>query len=221
MTQRISIEYVSPFRLRPAGFNPDGRILKEALKPLIASIRLLGFVTPIVVANNYEIIDGHRRHAAAKECKLEEIPVIRLPISLQVGWATLNTATMKIDNRSWVQVLAPKDGEIGFDPENAPVEVRRAYKKVVSLIPDGVLQLSRLDMSFGVLDSLSMIKRYCSVSNKDTETQGKILQWLITHRMQYPVRKAIESGISAAELTKAINRDVPLRTTYVAAVHDD
>ncbi len=223
MIDRLVVEYVDLGLLRPAGFNPENRVLVKSLSALMDSIRKLGFVVPIITANNYEVIDGHRRLEAAKRLKLAQVPIIRLPIALQVGWAILNGATMKIDARTWVQVLAKKDsatGQYDYDYRNAPAEVQRAYRKIIALIPEGIDMLSENDMSFGVLDSLALVKRTCKIANSDIETQAVALRWLIVHRMQYQVRKAVESGISSTELMRAIRANVPLRTAYVAAIRD-
>lgn len=223
MIDRIVVEYVGPELLRPAGFNPENRVLLKTLQPLLSSIRKFGFCIPILTGQNYEVIDGHRRLAAALYLKLPQVPIIRVPISLQVGWSDFNSATMKIDAKTWVQVLAKKDfstGQYDYDYRNASAEVQRAYRRIIALLPDGIDLLAANDMSFGVLDSLSLVKRTCKIHNSDTETQAVALRWLIVHRMQYQVRKAVESGISATELLRAIRADVPLRTAYVAAIRE-
>lgn len=215
---RIQVEWVNPKQLKPAGFNPPKRVEAKALSKLTASIKKFGFVIPIITANNYEIIDGHRRHAAAMRMNLSEVPIIRLPLSLQEGWSLLNDAALKIDDKSWVYVLTPTTG---YDVANAPIEIRRKYQKIVELIPNGITMLAERNMSFGVLDILSMVRRFLSVSIKDKETSAMILQWLIEHEMQTAARRAIELElIKPSELMRAIRTNVPLRKHESYSVGD-
>lgn len=61
-----------------AGPNPRrGPITLKSIENLTASIKQIGVVTPITVITNgagYEIVAGHRRHAAAKAAGLKEVP---------------------------------------------------------------------------------------------------------------------------------------------------
>lgn len=219
---KIQIEWVNPKQLKPAGFNPPMRVnLKdEKMRALIDAIKRIGFVDPVTTANNYEIIDGHRRTAAAIHLKLSEIPIIRLPLSLQAGWAALNEPTMPIGDKSWVYVLSPTGG---FDVANAPKSIQLKYRKIESLIPNGVAMLAERGMTFNVWHVLGTVCKFLGVEPKDKDNRAKILTWLIVNEMQYPARKAIETeAITPTELWRAIRANKPLRRveSYSAAIED-
>ena len=206
---RIQVEWVNPKQLKPAGFNPPKRVEAKSLTKLINSIRKFGFLVPVITANNYEIIDGHRRTAAALKLNLSEIPIIRLPLSLQEGWSYLNDPTMKIDDKSWVYVLTPTTG---FDVQNAPSEIKRKYKQITDLIPDGITMLAERNMSFGVWAILGMVRRFVGIDAKDKQGSAMILRWLIEHEMQTTARRAIELDlIKPSDLLRAIRTNAPLR----------
>ena len=64
------------------GNNPRNTDDKAAMKELVASIKEHGIITPLLVrpigsngATRYELVAGHRRLRAAREAKLDEVPV--------------------------------------------------------------------------------------------------------------------------------------------------
>lgn len=61
--------------LKPDAKNPRNRD-KRSIREITKSIREFGFVQPIVVDEEYRIIIGHGRHAAAKHLKFDVVPVI-------------------------------------------------------------------------------------------------------------------------------------------------
>jgi len=74
---RLIIEYVTPKSIRPRERNP--RMHSDAqIGKLMEAIKELGFVAPILIGNDGEVICGHGRLEAAKRLRLVEIPVIRL-----------------------------------------------------------------------------------------------------------------------------------------------
>lgn len=74
----------------------------EQIRQLMNSIREFGFVNPVLIDENDELIAGHGRTQAAKELQLKEIPAIRL-IGLTVSQKrALRISDNKIaENASW------------------------------------------------------------------------------------------------------------------------
>jgi len=73
----LRIEYRSPALLRPAAHNAR-KHSKKQLKQLVRSIQRFGFVNPILISDDLEIIAGHGRVEAAKMLGLKEVPTVRL-----------------------------------------------------------------------------------------------------------------------------------------------
>lgn len=71
--------YVELSRLVPNRFQPRVNFDEEQLKELVASIKEKGVLAPILArrsGDKYEIIAGERRFKAARELKLDRVPVV-------------------------------------------------------------------------------------------------------------------------------------------------
>ena len=74
---KLNIEIVGIDEIKESNYN--SRIHSEAQVEKIAnSIEEFGFVNPIIIDEENEIIAGHGRYTAAKYLKLKEIPTIKL-----------------------------------------------------------------------------------------------------------------------------------------------
>ncbi len=73
----LQITYVSPARLRPAATNARAHSKKQ-LKQIARSIERFGFVNPVLVSDDFEIIAGHGRVEAAKLLGLRQVPTVCL-----------------------------------------------------------------------------------------------------------------------------------------------
>mgnify|MGYP001594862614 FL=1 len=65
--------------LRPSPLNPRRRLDPQAMKELTDSVRAHGILQPLLVrpvdgGKKFEVVFGHRRLAAAKTAKLEDVP---------------------------------------------------------------------------------------------------------------------------------------------------
>ena len=73
----LQIAYLAPERLRAAPNNAR-RHSKKQLKQIAKSIERFGFVNPILISDDFEIIAGHGRLEAAKLLGLRVVPTVRL-----------------------------------------------------------------------------------------------------------------------------------------------
>ena len=81
--------------LKPAIYNPR-KIEPEKLNDLVRSLKQFGFVDPLVVrSEDNMIIGGHQRYEAAKLLKYKTVPVVQLDIS-ENDAKVLNVALNKI-----------------------------------------------------------------------------------------------------------------------------
>jgi ParB/RepB/Spo0J family partition protein len=67
----IGIEEIKPYENNP-------RINSGAVYAVANSIKEFGFLNPIIIDRNNEIIAGHTRYAAARLLELEKIPAVRV-----------------------------------------------------------------------------------------------------------------------------------------------
>lgn len=67
--KEIEINRIKPYKKNP-------RKIKDAVEPVMQSIRQFGFKQPIVVDSNHVIIIGHVRYEAAKKLGLKTVPCV-------------------------------------------------------------------------------------------------------------------------------------------------
>ena len=73
----LQITYLPPERLRPSPNNARTHSKKQ-LKQIARSIERFGFVNPVLISDDFEIIAGHGRVEAAKILGLRQVPTVRL-----------------------------------------------------------------------------------------------------------------------------------------------
>jgi DNA modification methylase len=74
--EKIKLEYKNINEIHPYKFNP--RKNEKAISIVADSIRQFGFLVPVVIDKNNELIAGHTRIEAAKMLGLEEVPTIKV-----------------------------------------------------------------------------------------------------------------------------------------------
>jgi hypothetical protein len=73
----LKIAYLAPERLHPSANNARTHSKKQ-LKQIARSIERFGFVNPVLISDDFEIIAGHGRVEAAKILGLKQVPTVRL-----------------------------------------------------------------------------------------------------------------------------------------------
>lgn len=75
-TEKIQIVYININEIKPYKFNP--RKNEKAISVVADSIRQFGFLVPVVIDKNNELIAGHTRIEAAKLLGMDEVPTIKV-----------------------------------------------------------------------------------------------------------------------------------------------
>jgi len=75
MENKLKIEYIPIKDLKPSKYNPR-KMLNEDLEKLKNSIKKFGFLEPIIINKNLQIIGGHQRIKAAESLGMEKVPCI-------------------------------------------------------------------------------------------------------------------------------------------------
>jgi hypothetical protein len=73
----LQIQYVSPDRLRPYPGNARTHTRKQ-IKLIADSIKRFGFINPIIVTDDFEVVAGHGRLQAAKSLGMQLVPVVAI-----------------------------------------------------------------------------------------------------------------------------------------------
>jgi hypothetical protein len=119
--ERESVD-ISLSLLKPDPDNPRKRD-KRSIREIAKSIQNFGFVQPIVVDENYNIIIGHGRFAAAKYLKFTTVPVIVIKNLTERQQKKLQIADNRLSEfSSWNERLLSEQLEelIRYEPLDIP-----------------------------------------------------------------------------------------------------
>jgi len=140
---QIEIKYWNISNLKPYAKNAKVHTGQQ-IQEIVNSITRFGFVNPILVDPDGDIIAGHGRYEAAKEIALEQVPVIVIAGLTADEKKALRLADNKIQqNAGWdTQVLASelallKSAE--FDMQGlgfSDSEMRRLLSEIEDVLPD-------------------------------------------------------------------------------------
>ena len=210
---RLKMMDVSALRFN--GFNPLSRTLERSpkFKRLLESIRQHGVISPLLVAPDGLVIDGHRRLACAIKLHLHEVPCVITSKNAQETWVEAVFNQQGINGQQIVQAVAQ-----GLSPVYLPLaEVKRVTDLQAVAGADLFQQMAEEGVSVGIRTALNSVCRY--TGDNSPEWRTRVLRWLVKHKMQLQVRKAIESDPLNEDGTRdrlraAINRDDPLRATW-------
>src|ERR1700676_2381189 len=91
----LAIQYISPDRLRPYPGNARSHSRKQ-LKLIENSIKRFGFINPILVTDDFEVVAGHGRLQAAKSLGMQLVPVVALSSLSEADKKALRIADNRI-----------------------------------------------------------------------------------------------------------------------------
>lgn len=210
---RLKMMDVSALRFN--GFNPRSRVMEGStkFKRLLESVRQHGIISPLLVAPDGLVIDGHRRLACAIKLSLQEVPCVIASRNAQETWVEAVFNQQGISGKQIVQTVAQ-----GLSPVYLPTaEAKRVIDLQSVAGPELFQQMAEEGVSASIRTALNNVCRY--TGDNSPEWRARVLRWLVKHKMQKPQRDAIESDPlnedgTRERLRAAINRDDPLRAIY-------
>ena len=149
---QLGVEYVDINLIKPFEKNPRTHT-KEQVQQIVTSMMKFGWVNPILVDENYEIIAGHGRLLAGKELGYQKVPIAQLKHLTKDEKLALLIADNKIsDNAGWDEELLQKaleelhDGKfeleaLGFSNKElekikASFESEKQMAEIEDVVPD-------------------------------------------------------------------------------------
>ena len=104
----MNIQNIALADLHPYAKNP--RKNDEAVSAVAASIRQFGFLVPLVIDRNHEIVAGHTRYRAAKQLGMKEVPCVIADELTEDQIKAFRLADNKVGElASWDMDLLPLD----------------------------------------------------------------------------------------------------------------
>jgi len=210
--QNYRLAMIPIAKLRPNGFNPALRVNKNTkkYKTLRESIRQYGIIEPLIVSPDGLVINGHRRLACAVDLGFTEALCVITNRNAQQSWTESIINQQGINGRQIIQATAQ-----GLDPVYLPKSIADAVIDLQELAgPDLYSEMAMEGVSTYVRKAINDACRY--TGDDSHEWRARVLRWMVRHKMQLSVRKAIENDPLNEEggserMRSAINRDMPLR----------
>jgi DNA modification methylase len=135
----IQVTHVGIEEIKAATKNPR-RHPSAQIKRLIESIKIFGFVVPILVDRNGEIIAGHARYEVARKLGLQTIPVVRLEHLTDAQVKALRIADNRLTDLSeWDdQILAETLKDLSSQDLDFDIEVTGFVMAEIDLRIEGL-----------------------------------------------------------------------------------
>ncbi len=159
--EQESIVYLSPFQIKVNPYQSRKEFSQFAMEELTNSIKRYGIIQPLIAVQKgegYELTAGERRLRAAKEAKLEEVPVIVRDYNKQKRLEVALIENLQRENLS-------------------PIETAMAYKK---LVDDFNMTARQVANSVG--KSRPSVSNVIRLLNLPEEIQKAILKGRVTER---------------------------------------
>jgi ParB-like nuclease domain len=139
----FQIAYLAPERLR-ASPNNARRHSKKQLKQIARSIKRFGFVNPVLISDDFEIIAGHGRVEAAKILGLRQVPTVRLShLSAADQRAYIITDNRLAELAGWDRALLASELQGLLDLEFDDIELTGFSLGEIDLLLDEAAEKAR------------------------------------------------------------------------------
>ena len=189
--------------VKPADYNPANRVLKEHIRELIDSMSRVGILYPILVNTKNQVIDGHRRLAAAAELGWETIPGVVTDADADDLYATVNATARRMNGNDALNVWLKR-------PRAVTPLLRARFENMLEVF--GARRMDRIARSGGSIKTFNFSRQlaaYCG--REDSEFVCAVADWLMEHPVARVAQQAMASGEKPATIAKAVRDNRPLR----------
>ena len=190
--------------LKHAKFNPKSRTAN--INGLAKSIQEVGLLDPIKVSDKNDVIDGHRRIAAYKKLKLDEIDCIILKGELPALYAHINGQAKKLTGNETLNVYIA-------EPMAIAPQTRRRMEEAEEVAGRSLLErLAQEGLSMRTYVVACNLAR--AADQLTPETVRKILRWMLHFGLTGILQKAMNAGTPPGLLMAAVNKNKPIRPKF-------
>ena len=191
--------------LKKAECNPRSRtVWNRKLMELKASIAEHGLITPLIIAKDGSILDGHRRRACIEALGWTAAPCVIRELGVQSGWVQASMHTQPITGGQLMYAV-----DHGLDTKNLPKHKQQEFDKLERWMDEPTRRfLAEREASPNIVRTAASICRYTGID--DDRRRKDVVNWLIRHKAQKTARWAMDNNISPALLSSRIENDEPL-----------
>ena len=210
----MNIQNLSLTDIRPYARNP--RKNDEAVKNVAASIREFGFLVPLVIDANHEIVAGHTRYKAAKSLGLKTVPCVIADELTEDQIRAFRLADNKVSEAAqWDMDLLPLEladivmpmADFGFEvisdddfSENFTLDdgEKKPFQQISITVHDEQAKLILAAIKY-VYDQKAVTETFTNENHNGNGLYEVVRQWAVQ-------KKLLNSGIICLGLRKAGRR---------------
>ena len=206
----VRLRRVALSDLKLAAFQPRKRASPENTRKLQKSIEEIGLIYPVAVNDKNELIDGHRRVAAAKALGWQDIPAIIVSGERDSIYAEVNATARKMSGNENLQVYLVNPAAV------SPVARRHLEAAEESLGRTLLAKIAKAGSSIVLFRRARDVAAYLERAQDDSFLQ-KVVRWMLAHKLQRVVYSAVLARVSPRIIERAISKDRPLTHKYAIA----
>lgn len=196
-------------KIQPAPFNPPSRTDKKSISRLKASIARIGIVYPLVVTDDYKLVDGHRRLECAKELEMATVPVIVRAGDQSELFEEINSTGKQLKTADDLFVYMAGGKMSGRSKEPIETLEKMGGRDLLELLADKHMSPK------SIVGALSFILLYINKNEPNFKSgdnlfANKTATWIVNHKQHFRARAAIVNRISPNVIISCIENDEPL-----------
>jgi ParB-like chromosome segregation protein Spo0J len=198
-------------KLKPAKFNPVKRTLPAKLGGLMGSMARHGMPVPIVITEDNEVGDGHRRLACAKKLGWQTVPAVMWNgMTAQEIWSTLNAHQMSMTPAQWLEAVVCG---LPIDQPEIPGPLAKTIRELLELLDDDIVwRIVEEGKSPEILKTARFVASKLGwLDENSDERLRRIIQWFLEHDAQAKARAALATGYDDL-LAEAIETNQPIKS---------
>lgn len=193
-------------KLKKAPHNPITRW--RDINSLIVSMNEHGLYIPILITPGFDIIEGHRRVAAAEKLGWQTIKAVMAHGDSAKIYAEVNTVSRRFTGVETLNAYLVNPDAVG---EGA----RRQIDAAIDMV--GRAQISKMAKNGISLQSYNLARRVCrAVDMEEKATVKLVLVWMLKHMTQSTVKEILSRKTNMKEIINAAKRDKPITASYAA-----
>ena len=200
----FSVAEVPISKLKAAPYNPISR--QRAIEGLLQSMEDNGLLIPILITPKFQIIEGHRRVAAAKKLEWTTIKAVFANGDPAKLFAEANTHVRRFNGNETLRSYLENPNSVGT---KAQKQIEDAIKAV------GRPTINRLAKEGISLATYWLAKRACTYCDiKDSKTVAVVLNWMLAQKNQQTVKEILSRRLNMGEIIVAARKGKPIKVAY-------
>jgi len=195
-------------KIKIAPYNPDRRVANR-LAGLIESAKKFGILEPLLLTQELDLVDGHRRLKVAKILKLKKVPCI---VTNGTTAILRDTLYLEVNQHKW-KISGADQVEIYKKGGKIEGRVLRPLLELIGLAGNEIIDilLKYHQNPSNIYKTYMKLKSYLG---KTKIKDKKIIHWICHTWSSYAVRRSLEARVKPIIIINAIIKNKSLQHIY-------